>query len=132
MKLIPLKFAMAVGLAFSSMFFICNLFFSLAGNEASAWVMNVIFHEMDFKPLMMNSSFHLAHLFCGIGICFIAGGITGFITAITYNSISKRKIMEEQFSVFKKIIEEHVSFSVNKEEAPATINQPNPIGFAHK
>lgn len=134
MRLIPLKIAVAVGIAMSSLFLFCNLFFSLAGDNALVWVMNVLYYDMNFKPLLGTGGFNFGHIFCGIGLCFITGFLIGFIAAATYNAMSKRELMEEQFSIFKKIIEEHISFPVSKQEQePAQDNDPQPpIGFGRK
>ena len=127
MKIVPLKFGIALGSAFGILFFISNVLLSLVSNEITLQLMKIIFHEMDFKPLMIDNSFHILHLVCGIGILFVVGGLTGYLTAIIYNAASKQKIIIQP-----------VPFLLNRQEETETEEtepeqpQHNPIGFTHK
>jgi len=85
MKLLPFKFAIALGIAFSIGFLVCNIIFLIGGHGFSLNIMNQIFHETDFKPLMTNEGFSFGKLLCGMGILFLAGTFIGWITAFIYN-----------------------------------------------
>ena len=95
MKLIPLKLGIALGSAFGILFFICNVLLPVVSNEVTLQLMKIIFHEMDFNSLMIDNSFHFLHLVCGIGILFVVGGLTGYLTAIIYNAACKQKVIIE-------------------------------------
>lgn len=85
MKLLPFKFGIALGIAFSIGFLVCNIIFLIGGHGFSLSIMNQIFHETDFKPLMTNEGFSFGKLLCGMGILFLAGAFIGWITAFVYN-----------------------------------------------
>jgi hypothetical protein len=85
MKLLPFKLGIALGIAFSIGFLVCNIVFLIGGHGFSLSVMNQIFHETDFKPLMTNEGFSLGKLLCGMGILFLAGTFIGWVTAFIYN-----------------------------------------------
>jgi hypothetical protein len=90
MKLLPFKLGIALGIAFSIGFLVCNIIFLIGGHGFSLSVMNQIFHETDFKPLMTNEGFSFGKLLCGMGILFLAGAFIGWVTAFIYNLGKKR------------------------------------------
>jgi hypothetical protein len=92
MKLSALKFGLALGLAFMIGFLLCNLIFLIGGHGFSLQVMNQIFHETDFKPLMTNEGFKAGKLLCGMGILFIAGVFIGYITSVFYNTFNRSSV----------------------------------------
>lgn len=96
MKLITFKFSIALGAAFSIGFFICSMIFLIGGHDFSLNTMNLIFHEIDFKPLMTNNGFDMGRLLCGMGILFIAGMFIGYITAVFYNLIGSKQIIKNK------------------------------------
>jgi hypothetical protein len=91
MKIVPSKFAFALGLALSISFLVCNIIFSIGGKDFSLNIINTLFHDMDFKPLLIDSSFSIGKLVYGMLILFLAGLFTGYITAFIYNVISKNE-----------------------------------------
>ena len=91
MKIVPSKFALALGLALSISFLVCNIIFFIGGKDFSLNIVNTLFHDMDFKPLMIDNGFNFVKLICGMAILFLEGLFTGYITASIYNAISKNK-----------------------------------------
>lgn len=91
MKITPSKFALALGIALSTSFLICNIFFAIGGKDFSLNIVNIIFHNMDFKPLMIGSGFNIGKLILGMIILFLEGLFTGYITASIYNALNKSK-----------------------------------------
>lgn len=89
MKLNSSKFGIALGLAFSIGFLLCNLVLQIGGKDLSLSVMNTIFHDTDFKPLMTGSGFNPGKLLAGMGVLFIAGSFVGWFTSVLYNGMSK-------------------------------------------
>jgi len=57
MKLSPLKFSFALGLALSISFFLCNILLVILGKEITLQILNSLFHEIDFKPLLLDKGF---------------------------------------------------------------------------
>jgi hypothetical protein len=91
MKLAASKFGLALGIAFSISFLICNIIFSIGGKDFSLDIVNTIFHDMDFKTLSTDSSFNFWELICGMIILFLEGVFVGFVTAVIYNSLNRKK-----------------------------------------
>ncbi len=91
MKIASLKFGLALGIAFSISFLICNIIFAIGGKDFSLNIVNTLFHDMDFMPLMINSGFNIGKLLCGLIILFLEGLFTGYVTASIYNSLNKIK-----------------------------------------
>ena len=89
MKIATLKFALALGIALSVSFVLCNILFAIAGNDFGLNIMNTLFHNMDFKPLMINESYNIVKLVCGMLVLFIEGFFTGLVTASIYNALIK-------------------------------------------
>ncbi|MBK6861640.1 MAG: hypothetical protein IPK91_15825 [Saprospiraceae bacterium] len=89
MKLSPLKFSVALGLAFSISFILCNIFLVMLGKEITLQVLNSLFHEIDFKPLLIDNGFRFGKLLHGTLMLFVAGTLIGFITAFIYNLLTK-------------------------------------------
>ena len=85
MKLNTIKFGIALGLAFSIGFLLCNLIFSLGGDSFSLSIMNSIFHKTDFKTIMIDEGFNIGKLLTGIGSLFVAGAFIGYIASVIYN-----------------------------------------------
>ena len=92
MKLIASKFGIALGFSFSIGFLLCNLIFLIGGDNFSLSIMNTIFHNADFKPIMTANGFNFGKLLSGMTMLFIAGTFIGYFTVIIYNSISKTKL----------------------------------------
>jgi hypothetical protein len=92
MKLNMSKFGIALGLAFSIGFLLCNLILLIGGKDFSLSVMNAIFHDADFKPLMIDNSFNFGKLLAGIGGLFITGTFIGWFTALIYNAMGKSRL----------------------------------------
>lgn len=90
MKLSPLKFGLELGIALSISFLICNIFFAIVGKEFSLDIVNTLFHNMDFRPLMIANGFEIGKLICGIIVVFIEGFFTGIVTGSIYNSLNKK------------------------------------------
>jgi hypothetical protein len=95
MKIVSSKFALALGLALSISFLLCNIIFSIGGKDLSLNIVNTLFHDMDFRPLMIDSDFSFVKLICGMVILFLEGFFTGYITASIYNAISKNKPVDK-------------------------------------
>lgn len=91
MRIIPSKLALALGIAFSISFFFCNIIFAIGGKDFSLGIINTLFHDMDFKPLITNEVFNIGKLICGMLILFIEGFFTGYVTAFIYNVLNKNK-----------------------------------------
>ena len=91
MKIVPSKFALALGIALSISFLLCNIVFAIGGQDFSLGIVNTLFHDMDFKPLVIDSGFNIGKLLCGMLILFIEGLFTGFVTAFIYNALNKNK-----------------------------------------
>ena len=92
MKLNASKFGIALGLAFSIAFLLCNLILSIGGRDFSLSVMNTIFHDTDFKTLMTNEAFNFRKLLAGMGALFVVGTFMGWFTALLYNAMVRSKI----------------------------------------
>ncbi len=92
MKLNVAKFGIALGLAHSIGFLLCNLILLIGGKDFSLRVMNTIFHDADFKSLMIDNGFNLGKLLGGMAALFIVGTFIGWFTAVVYNAIGKSKI----------------------------------------
>ena len=92
MKLNSLKFGIALGLAFSIGFLLCNLILLIRGKDLSLGVMNSVFHDTDFKPIMADNGFSFGKLLAGMGVLFIVGTFIGLSTGWIYNSIGKSKL----------------------------------------
>ena len=91
MKLVASKFGLALGIALSISFLLCNIIFSIGGKDFSLSIVNTIFHDMDFKPIMIDSGFNFWKLICGMLILFLEGLCVGYITAAIYNAINKNR-----------------------------------------
>lgn len=89
MKIAPSKFAFSLGIALSISFLFCNIIFAIAGKDFVLNIINTLFHEMDFKPLMIDSGLNIGKLFCGMLILFLEGLFTGYVTASIYNALNK-------------------------------------------
>ena len=92
MKLNPLNFGLALGLAFAAGFLLCNLIFLIGGDNFSLNVMNSIFHKTDFRSIMTSEEFKIGKLLSGTGILFIVGGFIGYFTAFLYNAMTRVKL----------------------------------------
>ena len=92
MKLNVLKFGIALGLAFSINFLLCNLILMVGGKDLSLSVMNTIFHDADFKSLMTEGGLNFGKLLAGMGILFVAGAFIGWFTALLYNVMGKSRV----------------------------------------
>lgn len=91
MKIIPSKFAFALGAALSISFLFCNIVFAIGGKDFILGIVNALFHDMDFKPLMIESSFNFGKLIYGMLILFLEGLLTGYVTAALYNAFNKNR-----------------------------------------
>lgn len=91
MKIVSLKFGLTLGMAMSLLFLICNNIFAIGGKEISLIMVNTLFHEMIFKPLITDSGFNIGKLVIGLVILFLEGLFTGFFTAFIFNSLHKSK-----------------------------------------
>lgn len=91
MKISPVKFSIALGLAFSISFILCNLLLMALGRDITLQILNSIFHEVDFKPLLTGKTFTIGKLFHGTLFLFVAGALIGFITVFTYNLLTKKE-----------------------------------------
>ena len=91
MKINVIKFGVALGLAFSIAFLLCNLILLIGGKDFSLSIMNTIFHDADFKSLMTDNGFDLGKLLRGMAALFIVGTFIGWFTAVVYNAIGKSK-----------------------------------------
>lgn len=89
MKIAPSKFALALGIALSVSFLICYIILAIGGKDFSLNMFNILFHDMDFKPLMIDSGFNIGKLIGGVIILFFTGLFVGYITAAIYNAINK-------------------------------------------
>jgi len=92
MKLNISKFGIALGLAFGIGFLLCNLVLLIGGKEFSLGILNAIFHDADFKPIMADNGFSFGKLLAGMGILFVVGTFIGWFTALIYNAMSKAKL----------------------------------------
>ncbi len=95
MKLVASKFGIALGIALSISFLICNIVFSIGGKDFSLSIVNTIFHDVDFKPLMTEGRFNFWKLVCGMMILFPEGFFVGYVTAIIYNSFGRKRANHE-------------------------------------
>ena len=93
MKLNASRFGIAAGLAFSTSFLLCNLILLIGGKYFSLSVMNTIFHDTDFKPLMTENGFSFAKLLTGMGALFVVGVFIGWFTALLYNAMGKSRLL---------------------------------------
>ena len=91
MKITSSKFALALGIALSISFLICNIILAIGGKDFSLNMFNILFHDMDFKPLMIDSGFNIGKLIGGMIMLFLVGLFTGYITASIYNALNKNK-----------------------------------------
>jgi len=91
MKINSSKFGIALGIALSVSFLFCNIIFAICGKDFSLSIVNTLFHEMDFKPIMIENGFSFGKLICGMLILFLEGLFIGYVTAFIYNSISKKE-----------------------------------------
>jgi 2TM family of unknown function (DUF5676) len=92
MKLISSKFGFALGLAFSIGFLLCNLILQIGGKDFSLNVMNMIFHDTDFRSITLDNAFSFGKLLGGTAILFMAGAFIGWLTALLYNALAKPKL----------------------------------------
>jgi hypothetical protein len=92
MKLSASKFGVALGLAFAIGFLLCNLILLVAGKDFSLSVLNIIFHDTDFKPIMSEGGFNFGKLLAGMGMLFILGTFIGYFTVFVYNSMNRSKV----------------------------------------
>ncbi len=90
MKINSSKFALAFGLALSISFFICNIIFYIGGSDFSLSIVNTIFHDMNFKPLLIENNFSIVKVLCGMFILFLEGLFVGYVTAALYNTFNKQ------------------------------------------
>ena len=91
MKIIPLKFGFGLGIALCLSFLLCNIIFALGGKEFSLSIINTLFHDIDFTPLINESKFSIIKLICGMLLLFVEGLFTGYLTAFIYNLMNKKK-----------------------------------------
>jgi hypothetical protein len=89
MKLNAAKFGIALGLAFSIGFLLCNLILMIDGKDFSLIVMNTLFHDADFEPLITGKGFGYGKLLAGMAGLFIAGTFIGWFTSLLYNAMSR-------------------------------------------
>lgn len=89
MKIIPSKFALALGSTLSIIFLFCYIILSIAGKDLSLNTFNLLFHDMDFKPLMVESSFSIGKLLGAMLLLFFIGLFSGYFTASIYNALNK-------------------------------------------
>ena len=89
MKITSSKFALALGIAFSISFLICNIILAIGGKDFSLNMFNLLFHDMDFKPLMIDNGFNIGKLVGGVIILFITGLFSGYVTTSVYNALHK-------------------------------------------
>ena len=92
MKLNTSKFGIALGLAFSMGFLLCNLILMIAGKDFSLSVMNTLFHDADFKPLMTDNGFSFGKLLAGMAALFMVGMFIGWFTSLLYNAMGKSRV----------------------------------------
>ena len=92
MKLNVVKFGIALGLAFSISFLLCNLILLIGGKGFSLSVMNTLFHDTDFKPLMTDNVFSFGKLLTGMTGLFIVGAFIGWFTSLLYNAMGKSRV----------------------------------------
>ena len=92
MRLNVSKFGIALGLAFSIGFLLCNLILLIGGKDFSLSVMNTIFHDADFKPLMTDNGFSFGKLLAGMSALFVVGTFIGWFTSLLYNAMSKSRL----------------------------------------
>lgn len=91
MKITPSKFALALGIALSISFMLCNIIFALCGKDFSLSIVNTLFHDMDFKLLMIDNGFSFGKLIYGMLILFLEGLFVGYVTAAIYNALCKKE-----------------------------------------
>lgn len=91
MKLIALKFGLALGIALSISFLICNIIFFIGGKDFSLSIVNTIFHDIDFKPLMTDGKFNFLKLISGMLILFLEGLFVGYVTSVIYNTLNRKQ-----------------------------------------
>jgi hypothetical protein len=89
MNLNAAKFGIALGLAFSIGFLLCNLVLLIGGKDFSLGVMNTLFHDADFTPLMTDNGFSFGKLLAGMAGLLIVGTFIGWFTSLLYNAMSR-------------------------------------------
>ena len=91
MKISTTKLGFALGIALSLSFLLCNIIFAIGGIDFSVNIINTLFHDMDFKPLMIDNGFNIGKLLFGMLILFLEGLFTGYVTEAIYNSLQINK-----------------------------------------
>ena len=91
MKIAPSKFGLALGIGLSILFLLCYIILAIGGKDFSLNMLNLLFHDMNFKPLMIDSGFNIGKLLGAMLLLFLTGLFTGYITAAIYNKINKNK-----------------------------------------
>lgn len=86
MKLNASKFGFGLGIALSISFLVCYIILSIGGKDFRLSIVNMIFHDMDFKILMTDNGFNFWSLVCGMLILFLEGLFVGWLAAVIYNS----------------------------------------------
>ena len=94
MKLNVAKFGIALGLAFSIGFLLCNLILMIGGKGFSLSVMNTLFHDADFRSLMTNNDFSFGKLLAGMTALFIVGTFIGWFTSLSYNTMNPSRLAQ--------------------------------------
>ncbi len=94
MKLNVAKFGIALGLAFSIGFLLCNLILLIGGKDFSLSVLNTLFHDADFKPLMTDNGFSFSKLLAGMAALFVVGTFIGWFTSLLYNAMGKSRFAQ--------------------------------------
>lgn len=91
MKISALKFGLGLGIALSISFLLCNIIFAIGGKDFSLSIINTLFHNMDFTPLMYDATLSVSKMLCGMFILFLEGMFTGYLTAAVYNALTKKQ-----------------------------------------
>jgi hypothetical protein len=91
MKFNSSKLALLLGIALSISFLLCNVVFLIGRKDLSLKIVNTLLHDMDFKSLLIDSSFNIGKLICGMLILFLEGLFVGYITASIYNTFNKNQ-----------------------------------------
>lgn len=89
MKIAPSNFGLALGIGLSILFLLYYIILAIGGKDFSLNVLNLLFHDMNFKPLMIDSSFNIGKLLGAMLLLFLTGLFTGYITVIIYNKLNK-------------------------------------------
>ena len=92
MKLNPSKSALALGIALSILVLLCMVISFIGGKDFSLNMLNILFHHVDFKKIMIDSEFNIGRLLGGMLILFTGGIIVGYSTAIIYNALNRNKL----------------------------------------